>query len=128
MWKLIVVVLLAACSGSPKHAKKEGGKITVSDTKIEILDPIAFVGDTAEIAPSSNPMLDAVAANMSGEPSIKLVEIVVHGPDKALSAQRAKALVDQIVARKVAPERLRSSAGDEANVHVSFVILERAEP
>jgi hypothetical protein len=122
------LALLAACGGTPKHAEKETGKITISDTQIEILDPIAFVGDTAEIATSSNKLLDAVAASLSGEPSIELVDIVVHGPDKTLSAQRAKALMDQIVARKVAPERLRSSAGDETNVRVAFVIIKRAEP
>jgi outer membrane protein OmpA-like peptidoglycan-associated protein len=125
---LVIVAAFVACTGHAEHADRPG-KVTVADTNLEVLDPsISFIGDTAEIAASSDKLLDAIAATLSGDPSIKLVDIVVHGPDKALSAQRAKAVMDQIVARKVAPERLRSSAGDEPTEYVAFVIVDRAKP
>ena len=127
---IAILAVAAACGGSPKHAGTSGdkpGRVVVSETTIEILDPIAFVGDTAELAPTSNPMLDATATTLNGAPDIKVVEIVVHGADKALAEQRAKTVLDQLVARKVAAARLRSSAGDEGAVRVAFVILERGD-
>lgn len=112
--------LLVACSSSPKRTDKPG-RVVVSDTPIEFLDPITFVGDTAELAPTSSRLLDSVATTMTGDPSIEL-EVVVHSADKTLSAQRAKVIVEQLIARNVAADRLRASAGDDSPVRTEFVI------
>jgi len=121
------MLVIASCGGSSKPAEpKTPGKVVVATTDIEILDPIEFVPGGADIAPSSARILDAAAKTLTNDPMIKLVEVVVHGDDKGLAEKRANTVRDQLIARGVAPERLRASAGPEAKERVDFMILERA--
>jgi outer membrane protein OmpA-like peptidoglycan-associated protein len=84
----------------------------VTETKVEVLDPIRFVGQSAAIDPVSIPILDAIAATLAGNPTIELVEVRAYGADAIEQFQakvgvaRAQAIVDQLVARGVAPSRL----------------------
>lgn len=126
---LASMFVLASCGGSSKSAEPaepaQPGHVVVSGPEIEILGPVEFVPASADIAPRSTGILDAVATTLTSEPTIKLVEVVVHGEDKGLAEKRASRVRDQLIARGVAPERLRASAGPEATTHIDFAILER---
>jgi outer membrane protein OmpA-like peptidoglycan-associated protein len=86
-----------------------------TETRVDILDPIKFFVASAAIDPSSTPILDAVASTLTGNPSIKVVEVIAYGADTVPSLQqsvalaRAQAVVDQLVARGVDSNRLRAS-------------------
>jgi outer membrane protein OmpA-like peptidoglycan-associated protein len=157
--RALLCVLVAACSHtaplkiaevapllpSPVFAPPEPrGRVVITDTEIEILDNVTFVGNTAQIAPASTKFLDAIANTLDGDPSITLVEIRGHSdweePDRAvraqLSIQRAEAVVAELVARGVEPGRLTTyGASDEEplsmtdpvlNRRIGVLILERA--
>jgi len=121
---IVAFGMAIACSSSPKQSERPGHTV-VSTTSIDILDPVSFVGDTAEIAPSSTKILDSTASTLDGNPSIRIVNVVVHGADKALSLQRANAIRDQLISRHIAPERLRAAAGDDGAVRTDFEIVQR---
>ncbi len=108
-----------ATADSPdEHARSTAApnrrRIVVSDTDIDILDPISFVANTSELAPASTPILDAVAHTLHGNPSITLLEVRGHSdwsePDPRhraeLSIRRAEAVVAALVDRGIAPARL----------------------
>jgi outer membrane protein OmpA-like peptidoglycan-associated protein len=109
----------------------------ITETSIEILDPITFLPGSAALEPSSLRMLDAVARTLDGNPSIKLLAVQAFGVDTVaalqarLGATRAQAVVDELVARGVARARLLAE-GDakppagSANA-VVLLILERTE-
>jgi outer membrane protein OmpA-like peptidoglycan-associated protein len=101
-----VLLLLVACGGSsPKKPK------IVTDTKVEIIDKIEFTSDT-ELTPDSYKTLDEIARTLEGNPSIQLVEVQVYILDgeeatrQERADQRARHLVDYLVGKQVAAERL----------------------
>lgn len=123
------------------------GRVVVTDTKIEILDKVYFEFAKAIIKEESYPILDAVAATLSGNPDIALVEVQGHtdnrGDDKYnkwLSRQRAKAVKTYLIDKGIDEDRLQSEGyGEEVpiidknnneawakNRRVEFLILKRA--
>lgn len=131
------VLLLAACGGSPKQEPAEPpAKIVVSDTQLEILDPIAFTGE-AELTPGSHRLLDAVAETFTGNPDIKLVEIgvfVLDGDEAArqqIADRRAQRIVDYLVGKQIAAERLQprgyvtAPEGEPPTNRVRLLVLKR---
>ena len=86
--------------------------MVVTDTQVEILDPIRFLTGSAALDPRSTPVLDAIASTLTGNPSIKLVAIHAYGADALvqfrgrIGAERAQVIVDQLVVRGVARNRL----------------------
>lgn len=106
----------------------------ITETSIETYETIQFVGNTAQIAASSAPMLDAIARTLQGNPSITLMEIRGHSdwedPDRVkraeLSIQRAEHVVAALVARGVEPERLTPyGASDSEPLSVSDPVVNR---
>jgi outer membrane protein OmpA-like peptidoglycan-associated protein len=135
--RITLLVLLAACGGSPKkEPAKEPGKIVTSETQLEILEPITFTGE-AELTPGSYQTLDAVAATFAGNPDIKLVEIgvfVLDGDEatrQQIADRRAKLIVDYLVGKQIAAERLQAQGyvtppeDEKPTNHVRFLILKR---
>ena len=125
---LVVLGVLAACSHAAPpverpvethpvaHQPEPKGHVHVTtDTHVEILDPIKFFVGSPTIDPISTPILDAVASTLTGNPSIKVIEVIAYGADAVPSLQhsvamaRAQAVVDQLVARGVDSNRLRAS-------------------
>jgi outer membrane protein OmpA-like peptidoglycan-associated protein len=86
--------------------------MVVTETHVEILDPIRFLSGSVTLDPRSTPILDAIASTLTGNPSIKLVAVHAYGADALtqfqarIGADRAQAIVDQLVARGVARTRL----------------------
>lgn len=100
----------ATSSPAAPPARKQ--RLVVTETQVEILDPIRFLTGSASLDPRSTPILDAIASTLAGNPSIKLVAIHAYGSDALvqfqgrIGAERAQVIVDQLVVRGVARTRL----------------------
>jgi outer membrane protein OmpA-like peptidoglycan-associated protein len=122
------------------------GRVVVTDTAIEILDVIYFEYNKAIIQPRSYPILDAVAATLQGNPSIKLIEIQGHTDDRGndaynldLSDKRAKSVEKYLAEKGVEANRITAHGYGETqpldrrsneaawakNRRVAFLILKR---
>ena len=108
----IAVIIAFATKPAAEHHR---GRVIVTDTQIEILHDVSFVGDT--ISTRSLRTLDALAATLDGNPTIQLVEV------QASSLTRARACVDYLIGRGIAPARL--TAGLKDGPLASFLILDR---
>ncbi len=93
--------------GCPK-ARVEGGEIKISEQ-------VKFESSSATLLPESDGLLDAVTRILLDHPEIQLLSVEGHtdnrGPTELnlqLSRARAAAVVDWLVARGVAPERVTS--------------------
>jgi outer membrane protein OmpA-like peptidoglycan-associated protein len=87
------------------------GRVIVTDTSIEILEQIYFAKDSEAIESRSRPIVEAIAATLAGNPEIAKVEIGGHasrdeGDVWGLSAHRAAAVRDALVARGIAGSRI----------------------
>jgi OmpA-OmpF porin, OOP family len=113
------------------------GRMVVTDTQIEILPAVRFEGLTADVVPEGKKTLDAIAATLDGNPSILVVEVQGFGGDgdpkfqQVIGEQRARAIVDYLIAHGIAPKRLRSRGIAQPPVGSDnrpvFEILQRAE-
>ncbi|PKN56182.1 MAG: hypothetical protein CVU56_17505 [Deltaproteobacteria bacterium HGW-Deltaproteobacteria-14] len=88
---------------------------TLTDKGIELDDAIYFVLGRATIMAKSEPLLDKVARLLAANPQVTRIRIEGHTDDQGpagfnleLSKQRARAVLDALVARGVAAERLES--------------------
>ncbi|MFT3698094.1 MAG: hypothetical protein QM831_33440 [Kofleriaceae bacterium] len=99
------------------------GHVVVTDTKVEILDDVHWIGTTTTPMVSAQRTFDAVASTLQGNPSIHL-EVVGFGSDlvrgnalmqAGLGKQRADVIVKELVRRGVDPTRLTASG--EAKPH-----------
>lgn len=136
----IALLLLVACGGAPSPSSspsspKKPGKVVVSDTTVEIIDRIEFTSDT-ELTPASYKALDRTAATLVENPAIQLVEVrvyVLEGDEatrQQRADQRARHLVDYLVGKQVAAERLEprgytTPPAEDPTNHVQFYIARR---
>lgn len=103
----------------------------VTSTSITILDQIAFIGASSQIDPISYPMLDAIVATLDGNPSIRVMEVVVSGNDaparwqQELGDRRARMIMEYLIHRGADRARLRARGVPKAQQVSSFVILQR---
>jgi outer membrane protein OmpA-like peptidoglycan-associated protein len=121
-------------------------KVQLEAKRIVILDKVFFDYNSATIQAVSYELLDQVANTLKANPDILLVEVAGHtdsdGNDNfnlELSQRRVEAVLQYLVARGVAPERLvakgygeskpvannRSPDGKAKNRRVEFQILKR---
>ena len=123
------IVVLAGCSS-------HGGRVITTDTSIEILDDIHFLGTSATIAPRSYRTIAAAAETLVGNPQLRRIDVEASGADAGFGAlvlgrARARAIVTTLVAFGVPPSRLRAIGTAELDRHgkpagPAFVIAERA--
>lgn len=90
------------------------GKIVIEDNTIVLNEKISFKTNSAEILAESDALLDAMAKALLAHPEFLLIEVQGHADERApdlhnlrLTQKRASAVVDALVKRGVAPERLR---------------------
>lgn len=95
------------------------GSVVIEDNSI-IIEKIYFETDSAVIMQRSYPIIDAVAATLNGNPQITLVEIQGHADERGddnynirLTRDRAASVVEAVVQRGVARDRLRSGGYGE---------------
>ncbi|MBR4985004.1 MAG: OmpA family protein [Proteobacteria bacterium] len=129
--------------GCPDKGKQ---LVFVLEDKIEIKDKIYFDNNKATIKKKSNALLDQIALSILANPDIKHVSIEGHTDDTGkyehnivLSRQRAQAVVDYLISKGVASERLsaigygpdkpldpaKTKKARALNRRVEFVITER---
>ena len=121
------------------------GRVVVTDTAIEILDRVYFETKSDVIRPPSIPIIDAIAATLVGNPTIKLIEVQGHAAANeadawAMATRRAAAVRGALISRGVDGKRLTSQGYGETqplvresnekawakNRRVAFLILKRA--
>jgi outer membrane protein OmpA-like peptidoglycan-associated protein len=113
----------------PIASHKPKGRVVVTDTDIQLLPPIKFVGPSATIDVVSIRALDAIASTLDGNPSILLVEIDGYGSDgvppyqQVLGKARARAVMDYLIKRNVARWRLRAEGGAVAPQGLGTVVF-----
>lgn len=138
---LVLALLVGSWLALPSHSP-DRGRVVVTESETTILDVVEFDPGTATLRPTSQPILDAVAATLLGNPSIQLVEVQSHTSRLGdhdvsfpLSNQRAQAVVAYLVDAGVPASRLVARGyGDTQpidpaipanNERVSFLILAR---
>ena len=96
------------------------GTVLLDGSELVLFEEIHFATDSAEILGESQPLLDAIAASLRGNPHLTLVEVQGHADDRAsdeynirLTRDRAAAVVLALRRRGIAPERLRSAGYGE---------------
>jgi OmpA-OmpF porin, OOP family len=96
------------------------GNVVIEENQIIILEKIYFATNSAEILPRSFPIVDAVASTLIGNPQITYIEIQGHADERAtdqynidLTRDRAASVLQALVERGVAPNRLRSAGYGE---------------
>ena len=127
------------------HGCKAKQLVVITKDQLKILDQVHFVTGSAKLAKSSNALLDNIARVMLAHLEIWKVKVEgytdnVGKPDKnqKLSEDRAYSVVDYLVKKGVAPERLqaighgqenpigdnKTAKGREANRRVEFNIVQ----
>ncbi|MBX3273586.1 MAG: OmpA family protein [Sandaracinaceae bacterium] len=98
----------------------DSGSVIIEENSIVILEKIYFETDSAQIMQRSFPIIDAVAATLVGNPHIALVEVQGHADERSsdeynirLTRDRAASVVEALVQRGVARDRLRSAGYGE---------------
>ena len=100
--------------GCPAAPKAEPAPlVTVTDDRLEIKETIFFAINSAVIEQRSDALIAASADTLTKHPEIELLRVAAHTDDtgkrfrnQQLSEQRAQAVVDALVARGIAHERL----------------------
>jgi outer membrane protein OmpA-like peptidoglycan-associated protein len=124
-----------------------GGRVVVTDTDVEILDPVSFEPAKDVITATSFPALDAIAATLHGNPTLLLVEVQSHTDERGdagfnlkLTEARARAVMNYLIAKGIDPARLvahgygetqpldasHNEAAWAKNQRVAFLILKRS--
>jgi len=119
---MIGLGLFVACGGSEKPAKKK--RVVVTETKVELLPEITFAEGTT-LAENAYATIEATATTLTGNPDIELVAVTALAESQELSGQRGRVVMDELIKRGVAAERLKNQpkVGPEA---VEFRILRRS--
>ncbi len=107
------------------------GRVVIHTSNIIIMDQIYFAENSAELRERSQPILDAVAATLRGNPQIERVEIEGHAADNesdpwGLAEERAATIRGGLVEADVAEDRLQiRSYGDSQPVSPGTSIADR---
>jgi len=134
------------CRGGAEESKQgcPTRRVVVTETELEILDPVTFVGNTAEPTPGSHRMIAAVARTLLADPGILVLEVrghsdsLLHPEERAeLARARAEVVAAELIAQGVDPARVTTygasdsepsyPADDPRNRRVEFVVVERGE-
>jgi outer membrane protein OmpA-like peptidoglycan-associated protein/opacity protein-like surface antigen len=143
-----VVDRLDNCPDEPgteaNHGCKAKQLVVITKDQLKILDQVHFATGTAKLVKTSNALLDNIARVMTAHLEIWKVRVEGYTDDvgkadrnQKLSQDRANAVVDYLVKKGVAPERLeavghgqdnpigdnKTAKGREANRRVEFNIL-----
>jgi outer membrane protein OmpA-like peptidoglycan-associated protein len=91
------------------------GRVEIRASRITIMDQIYFAEISGEVRSISQPIIDAVAATINGNPQFPRIEIRGHAADNEpntwnLSAERAAAVRQALIEAGVSEERLTLQA------------------
>lgn len=98
----------------------ERGRAEYRGGRIRLLGKIRFKTDSAELLPSSDPILDDVARAMKRHPEIRKVRVEGHSDNvgdraynRKLSHERARSVRQALIKRGVSPRRLEAAGYGE---------------
>jgi outer membrane protein OmpA-like peptidoglycan-associated protein len=101
--------------GCAAPAVAETAQVKVGSTQIELKQTVQFASNAAVIAPESMFLMDQVAEVLKTHPEIQRVVVEGHSDDRGsravnlrISQSRAAAVVQALVQRGIAPERLEA--------------------
>ena len=118
--------LLLSCGGKAAPAPQPSPeREVVTETKIEILDKITWA-EGATLNESSTPILEAIATTLAGNPDIELLSVEAHAAEQEIAEQRGQAIIDFLLAKEIASERLTNAPKVTEEEKVEFRILRRA--
>jgi outer membrane protein OmpA-like peptidoglycan-associated protein len=133
---ILGIVLALGCHREPAPGKPT---ITITETTVELLSPISFVGDTEAVEPSSLATLDAIASTLATYRDLQVIEVRAFALDVAgparqeVADRRAHRIVDYLVHKGVAADRLVARGALELDPGLQghhgepvFVVLKRA--
>lgn len=128
---LLATLTIGACGAGFETADDETtGRVVTTETEIEIIEAVKFADGEAVIPDSGHKMLDAIAATLAGNPGITKMQVQASADTLELADMRADAVIDALIDRGVAAERLVPSATttrvSDAAGDLEFLILERA--
>jgi outer membrane protein OmpA-like peptidoglycan-associated protein len=108
------------------------GRVVVTDTNIEVLDKIYFRSGSAEIRPEQLPIVEAIAATLSGNADIQELEIQGHASDEEsnvwdLSGRRAFAVKSALESRGVSTRLVARPYGATLPVDQQTTEMARAK-
>ncbi|HUS33356.1 MAG TPA: OmpA family protein [Kofleriaceae bacterium] len=122
------------------------GRVVITDTSLEVLDLVYFGKGSATIEQRSFAILDAIAATLKGNPTIRKVEVGGHASDDeadgwSLASRRAAAVRQYLIDRGVESRRLaivpyggtrpldakQTDAARAKNRRADFLITQREE-
>lgn len=96
-------------------------RVVTTSSSIEILDQITFIGNTAELSPTSYRTLDHVAQTLIANPSILELEVrghsdsLLHPTERAeLARKRAEVVAAYLVAHGVAASRVTTYGASDS--------------
>jgi outer membrane protein OmpA-like peptidoglycan-associated protein len=128
----VLTVGLAACGveieGDDFPGDDAPGRVVVTDTEIEILEPIQFAPGSGILDPTRT--VEAVASTLLGG-GITQMSIIGHADANepggvVLAVARAQAVVDALIAQGVPADALSAEPGDESNRGIDFLIVKWA--
>lgn len=139
MRTLLALVLVSQTAFAGEMPKvSTNGRVVVTDTTCEILDPLEYAMNDAAMLPKQHRIIRAVAATLKANPEIKLIEIEgfadpTERVPSVIALARAQGVVSALIKEGVEPIRLRaSSQGTRGAVRnkttrrVEFLIVTRS--
>lgn len=107
--------------GCDEDGCPDRGGICIETSTVQILEHVYFRRGRAELDPRAFPVLDALAATISWNPELTSIALLGHVEPgerrpRELARTRAEAVLEALVSRGVARERLVAEVGDGAAV------------
>jgi len=138
-WLVVLVVgcattrppILAHHAPPPPPAAPEPERphrVIVTETEIEMMPDVWWVGATATLNPDGERALDGIAQTLAAYDDIRVMEIRAYGGNVsawALGDARAHAIVDGLVRRHVDPKRLVARGFADGPSAPTLTILDR---
>lgn len=138
----ITTVVTTAPDATPVEPRRE--RTVITETSIELLEPIRFIGNTADLDPASRKTLAAIAETLKGNPSLLLVQVRGHSDSTGhpafradVAGRRAQVVMEQLIANGVDSDRLevygasdserRYPVDDARNHRVDLLVMERTD-
>ena len=104
------------CPAPEPPAPEPPAAVVIAKEKIELRDTILFGNNNSQIQAQSQPLVDAIAKLLTEHPELELIAIEGHTDDRGktahnqrLSEARAKSVMEALVARGIAANRLKSA-------------------
>lgn len=138
MRSLLALMLVSGTALAGEQAPPPHGRVVVTDTTCEILDPLEYAMNDARLLPKQSRIIKAVASTLKGNPEIRLIEVEGFAEPgervpSVIALARAQGVISALIKEGVEPIRLRASSQgtknapkNHTNRRVEFLIVTRS--